>query len=209
MERDAKARGEFIGTRAFKITGLYPINADVFTDADFGPSDHALGLSSDHPAVKEPFAVTPEDAAKLLEVSLAEIKPELAAGIKRLSDEEIEKHKVDVTRLAYTSDHAISTVLAAKEKKEKDASEAAARRESKAKRVEERKAAAAAKKAAREAAREARRAAKEAAKQRAAAAAATRRSGSSSAAATAVEAEEPQSNPYARVFVGAKRRRME
>ena len=177
IQAAADSKGLSIGTKSFKICGIFPLVEGVFTDADFGPSDARLGLSKASPEVAAARALGHAQSAEVVSRALALHLPDAREGLadsaakaKEAREKAVGKSKGSFEeRSVYTSElfHAKRVSMADAKATEEARLDAvrAKRLENKAKKVEERaaieerKAARAALKEAKEAAAAARKAA--------------------------------------------------
>lgn len=177
IQAAADSKGLSIGTKPFRICGIFPLDESVFTDADFAPSDARLGLSKASPEVAAARALGHAQSAEVVSRALALHLPDAREGLadaaakaKEAREKAVGKSKGSFEeRSVYTSElfHAkkVSTADAKAAEEARLDAVRAKRLENKAKRVEEReaieerKAARAALKEAKEAAAAARKAA--------------------------------------------------
>lgn len=210
MEENA---GHNVGVRGFKKAGLWPPNEHAHPDTAFAVSDHLVGLSADHPAVKDYVAPSYDELVSNFHDVRKEMDPKLAADVAKLAADDAKTGKFDPTRLLYTSDSWLAEHAAKKLRKEEDDAAAVAKREEKKAAREAKAAQKAAEKAEKEKAKQEEKAAKE----KAAAEAEERRAAAAAAKAAQLKAARAasraggkaaaQGNPYAPVYLTGKKRK--
>jgi hypothetical protein len=81
IQAAAVSKGLSIGTKSFRICGIYPPDESVFTDADFAPSDARLGLSKASPEVAAARALGRAQSAEVVGRALALHLPDAREGL--------------------------------------------------------------------------------------------------------------------------------
>ena len=131
IEAAATKAGRSVGGPMFAECGIFPFNADVFTDADLAPSDARLGLSAASPEVAAAREIGRAAADGIVANVLATHNPEGQAGLDaaatkakaaRVSAAGAGKSASFEARFVYTSDafHEIKAAKAAAETAEEE-----------------------------------------------------------------------------------------
>jgi hypothetical protein len=83
MEEAASRKGRSVLQSGFAETGLYPFSPDVFTDADFAPSDARLGIQAGDKAIDDAKARGEVYASQVVAQVLSDSQP---AAVKKLAE---------------------------------------------------------------------------------------------------------------------------